>query len=85
MCNGGMTTLGYGTGADEAHDCGRTLHVGDAIVHLRSGRQTTPSLVVQFENQKFYGNMDQNISGRIKIRVGDATYSVYDDSMTAAN
>lgn len=85
MCNGGMTTLGYGTGADEADDCGRTLRVGDAIVHLRSGRQTTPSLVVQFENQKFYGNMDQNISGRIKIRVGDATYSVYDDSMTAAN
>lgn len=85
MCNGGMTTLGYGTGADEADDCGRTLHIGNAIVHLRSGRQTTPSLVVQFENQKFYGNMDQNVPGRIKIRVGDATYSVYDDSMTAAN
>lgn len=81
MCDGGMTTLGYGIGADEPTDCGRTLHVGDTSVHLRSGRQTTPALIVQYENQKFYGNMAQNARGHVKIRVGDVTYSVYDDSM----
>ena len=80
-CDGGMTTLGYGAGADEAADCGRTLHVGDKSVHLRSARRTSPSLVVKYSDKLFYGDMSSNAPGNLKIKVGDTTYSVYDDSM----
>ena len=80
-CDGGMTTLGYGAGADEAADCGRTLHIGDKTVHLRSARRTSPSLVVKYSDKLFYGDMSSNAPGNLKIKVGNTTYSVYDDSM----
>ena len=80
-CDGGMTTLGYGAGADEAADCGRTLHIGDKAVHLRSARRTSPSLVVKYSDKLFYGDMSSNAPGNLKIKVGNTTYSVYDDSM----
>ena len=80
-CDGGMTTLGYDAGADEAADCGRTLHIGDKAVHLRSARRTSPSLVVKYSDKLFYGDMSSNAPGNLKIKVGNTTYSVYDDSM----
>lgn len=80
-CDVGMTTLGYGAGADEAADCGRTLHIGDKAVHLRSARRTSPSLVVKYSDKLFYGDMSSNAPGNLKIKVGNTTYSVYDDSM----
>lgn len=80
-CDGGMTTLGYGAGADEAADCGRTLHIGDKTVHLRSARRTSPSLVVKYSDKLFYGDMSPTAPGNLKIKVGNTTYSVYDDSM----
>lgn len=80
-CPAGTTTIGYGAGADEAADCGVALHVGDATVHLRSAKRTTPSLHVRVGNQTFYGDMTTTTKGRIRIRIGNTVYSVYDDSM----
>lgn len=82
MCDSGMTTLGYGTGADEASDCGRTLHIGENEIHLRSGRQTTPSLVIRYPDQTLlYGNLSTDTHGHVRIRFNNKTYSVYDESM----
>lgn len=77
-----MTTIGYGTGADDINDCGRTLHIGDKTVHMRSARRTTPSLVLEYSDKLFYGDMSPNVMGNVKIRIGNTTYSVYDDSTT---
>ncbi len=82
QCGTGLTTIGYGAGADEAGDCGRILSYGNKTVYLRSVRKTTPSLNVWMDGRTYYGNAAAgNVSGRIRVRRGDATYSVYDDSM----
>lgn len=80
-CGGAMTTIGYGSGADDAGDCGRVLHIGDAQVYLRSNQITTPSLIVQYADNLFYGNMSTTERGNLRIQIGDIVYSVYDDSM----
>ena len=86
-CGNDMTTIGYGYGADEAADCGRILHVGANHVYLRSVKKTTPSLNVKIGDTVFYGNMSttatnmsDGISQKLKMKYGNATYSVYDDS-----
>mgnify|MGYP004648648895 CR=1 FL=1 len=82
QCGSGLTTIGYGAGADEAGDCGRILSYGNKTVYLRSVRKTTPSLNVWMDGRTYYGNAAAgNVSGRIRVRRGDTTYSVYDDSM----
>ena len=82
QCGTGLTTIGYGAGADEAGDCGRILSYGNKTVYLRSVRKTTPSLNVWMDGRTYYGNAAAgNVSGRIRVRRGDTTYSVYDDSM----
>ena len=56
-CPVGLTTVGYGLGADEAGDCGRILLVGSDKLYLRSDKKTTPSLNVKINGTTFYGNM----------------------------
>ena len=86
-CASGLTTIGYGHGADEADDCGRILHVGENHVYLRSGEKTHPSLHVKIGNTVFYGNMSttmtnmsDGVNHKLKMKYNNATYSVYDDS-----
>jgi len=86
-CSSGLTTIGYGAGADEASDCGRVLHVGENVVYLRGNRKTDRTLNVKIGNDTYYGNMcpvDINMSDGInhylKIKLGNTVYSVYDDS-----
>ena len=86
-CASGLTTIGYGHGADEADDCGRILHVGENHVYLRSGEKTHPSLHVKIGSTVFYGNMSttmtnmsDGINHKLKMKYNNATYSVYDDS-----
>ena len=86
-CANGLTTIGYGYGANEVADCGRILHVGANHVYLRSVKKTTPSLNVKIGDTVFYGNMSttatnmsDGISQKLKMKYGNATYSVYDDS-----
>ena len=81
-CASGLTTIGYGAGADEAADCGRVLHFGDDTLYLRSAKKTDHALHVGINGDVFYGNMGTDLSkGSLRIKLGDTTYSVYDDSM----
>lgn len=81
-CPEGLTTIGYGAGADESSDCGRILHVGDKKIYLRSEKKTVPSLNVRIGDKVFYGNMSVEGFGPMKINVLDVEYGVYDDSMS---
>lgn len=80
-CPAGLTTNGYGPGADEAGDCGPVLHLGDDYkLYLRSDRKTTPSLYVQRGAQIFYGNaIPGNMPRHLHIKHNDTTYSIFDD------
>ena len=80
-CESGLTTIGFGAGADEAGDCGRVLNVGDEKIYLRSTKKTTPSLNISINGDVFYGNMSTATRGALRINSGGTTYSVYDDSM----
>ena len=80
-CASGLTTIGFGLGADEAGDCGRVLNVGDEKIYLRSTKKTTPSLNISINGDVFYGNMSTATKGSLRINSGGTTYSVYDDSM----
>ena len=81
QCTTGLTTIGYGPGADESADCGRILNVKNSKIYLRSVKKTTPSLNVKIDGQTFYGNMSTTKSGALKIKQNGTTYTVYDDSM----
>lgn len=81
-CASGLTTIGFGAGADEAGDCGRVLHIGDDTLYLRSDKKTTHALHVGINGTTFYGNMGTDLSrGSLRIKLGSTTYFVYDDSM----
>ena len=81
-CASGLTTIGHGAGADEAADCGRVLHFGNDTLYLRSVKKTDHALHVGINGTVFYGNMGTDLSkSGLRIKLGDTTYSVYDDSM----
>ena len=81
-CATGLTTIGYGAGANEASDCGKVLHLGDkGKIHLRSEKKTSPAFNVRIGNQTFFGNMSTVLKGKLRVKNGTTTYSVYDDSM----
>ncbi|MEE1030155.1 MAG: hypothetical protein UIC65_03970, partial [Alphaproteobacteria bacterium] len=87
-CPTGLTTIGYGAGADEAGDCGRVLHVDGKKLYLRSTEKTDVSLHVKVDGVTFFGNMvvgDRKISAgadkTLKIKHNGQIYSVYDDSV----
>ena len=86
-CPNGLTTIGFGPGADEFGDCGRVLHIGNYILYLRTTRGTDRTLNVQIGNNLYYGNMSTddmnmsyNVEHQFKLTVDGTTYSVYDDS-----
>ncbi len=83
QCATGLTTIGYGPGADEAGDCGRILNLGgdNGKIYLRSVKKTTPSLNIKIDGQTFYGNMGTVVKGKLRVKKDSTTYSVYDDSM----
>lgn len=81
-CPAGLTTIGYGAGADEAGDCGRVMHMGEDKLYLRSTKKTTPSLNVKVGDTTYYGNMTSGTTnGKLRVKSGTTTYSVHDDSM----
>lgn len=87
QCPQGLTTIGYGTGADEINDCGRVLHVDGHTVYLRQDKKTSPALHVSINNDVYYANMSTNdvkMTGNndnyLKMDINGMIYSVYDDS-----
>ncbi len=82
-CPAGMTTIGYGAGADEVGDCGKILHVGDRKIYLRSERRENgPTLNVNINGTTYYGSMVESDGAGLKIKARGKTYAVQDDSMT---
>ena len=83
-CPVGLTTVGYGHGADSANDCGRTLHVGDNVLYMRKNKETSPAIHIQMENgDMFYVNLsptNHNIS-KLHLWHNGGEYTAYDDSL----
>ena len=87
QCPTGLTTIGYGLGADSPNDCGYELHIGTHTIYLRQNRQTAHTLNVQIGNTIYYANMSpadikmsDNIDNYLKVNVDGIVYSIYDDS-----
>ena len=83
-CASGLSTVGFGHGADEANDCGRVLHFGDGVFYTRQNKVTTPSLNFQMPNgDMFYLSLsttDHNMS-RMHTQYQGVKYTAYDDSL----
>jgi len=88
-CATGLTTVGYGPGADEAGDCGRVFHVGENVLYLRSDKKTTPAFNVKIGDTIYYGNasttetnMSNGTSKKMRVKKIDGTlYWIHDDSV----
>ena len=64
-CASGLTTIGYGFGANEEDDCGRIFNYGNQKIYLRSAKRgdaSQPALHVKIGDVIFYGTMKQ-VSG----------------------
>jgi len=77
QCPDNLTTIGYGAGADDAGDCGKTLHIGKYTLHLRSHQLTHPSLAVQYDGRVLYGDMSSENRGHLRVEYKGSTYSVF--------
>jgi len=78
-CATGLTTIGYGTAANEADDCGRKLHAGNNVIYLRSAERTSPSLRVKIGDTTFFGALSTSLNGALKVNNGGTEYSVVND------
>ena len=79
QCTAPLTTIGYGTGANEADDCGRKLHAGSNVVYLRSEQRSTPTLKVKVGDKTFFGALSESLSGALKVNKDGKEYSVVND------
>ena len=79
-CATGLTTCGSGKCANEAADCGRKLHAGDKVVHLRSAKRDAPALHVKIGDQTFYGMLGAVVANSLRVKNGSNTYSVVNDN-----
>ena len=76
----------------ESAQCGRRFFVGDAFLYLRAGKTTAPALHFDFDGDgtaDMFANMttadvpmNKDTERKLKIRIGDVVYSVYDDTVT---
>ncbi|MDE6250678.1 MAG: hypothetical protein K2M34_03530 [Alphaproteobacteria bacterium] len=90
-CPMDYTTSGYGAAADDIIDCGRTLHIGDSVLHMRTEPQTVHSLRLRQENTIFYADvtpvdkvvLNETLPPLLHVRMADTTYIVHDDMLTS--
>lgn len=54
-------------GSQKAADCGYILHVGDDKLYLHADKNTSPSLVVEVDGQKWYGDATPVANGKKTI------------------
>ncbi len=83
-CPVGLTTVGYGHGADESADCGRLLQIGDNVIYSRSVRQTTPSLGFKTETGDVFwvsASPSNHTLSNLHLTNGTQQYTAYDDSL----
>ncbi len=75
----------------EYGQCGRILHVGGSVLYLTAVKKTTPALNVDLNYDgvpDLFGNMtthdvpmNRNTNKRLKVKLGDVIYFVYDDTV----
>lgn len=83
-CSAGLTTVGYGHGADELADCGRKLHIGDYILYSKTVKPTTPALNIHPDNSRVYyiGVSSTNHTlTPVHVTQGQLQYTAFDDSI----
>ena len=84
-CPSGLTTVGYGHGADEASDCGHKLHLGNLILYTKTTKPTSPAINIRVENDStthYIGvsDTDHTITP-IHVTQGETQYTAFDDSI----
>ena len=83
-CPPGLTTVGYGHGADEESDCGRKLHFGDYVVYTKTVKPTTPAINLKLaENDVHYVGLsptDHTLS-KLHLMYNGQQYTAYDDGL----
>ncbi len=83
-CTDGLTTIGYGHGADEAGDCGYAMNIGGFTIYARSMRKTRPSLNIKTStNDVFYVSTSatNHSLSSLHFRDEENEYTAYDDSL----
>ncbi|MBD5400519.1 hypothetical protein HDR61_02100 [bacterium] len=88
-CPDGLLTRGYGFGADEESDCGRTLRIGDNIFYLSAARISTPGLTFMHSGNRYYAgatdmsvNAGDDILHTLNVKDKDRNrYFIYDTTM----
>ena len=87
QCPNGLTTIGYGAGADEANDCGHVLRIGNNVIYLRKNKKTPHTLNLRINDEIFYANMSlqtmnmhDNNPLHLKTKIDGSIYYIYDDS-----
>ncbi|MBO4582909.1 MAG: hypothetical protein J5714_02530 [Alphaproteobacteria bacterium] len=83
-CAVGLTTPGYGHGADSEDDCGHVLHLDNQIIYARQDKITTPSINMEMpDSSRFYiplSSENHNLS-KLHIWHNGAEYTAYDDGL----
>ena len=91
----GISTCPDGTfapnGMWELAQCGRKLHIGDAVLFLRASKQTEHALHIDINADgvaDYYANlttidtpMSKDTDKKLKIKIDDVIYSAYDDTI----
>ncbi|MBO7643008.1 MAG: hypothetical protein J6S74_02655 [Alphaproteobacteria bacterium] len=83
-CPAGLTTVGYGHGADELADCARELHLAGHVIYAKQTKDTTRALnLVTNTGTTFYiglSSTDHTLSN-LHLSDGVSQYTAYDDSL----
>lgn len=79
------------SGSGDAGACGRTLHVGNAWMYLRTSKKTTPSVYFDTDHDgaaDLFANMtlknvpmSSNTNKRLSVVYRDQVYFLYDDTI----
>lgn len=77
QCPAGLSTIGYGTGADSVGDCGRVLHIGKYAIWLHSEKRSVPSLSIKYGNHILHGDMSPGTIGGVRVKYNGTIYSVH--------
>ncbi|MBP5364127.1 MAG: hypothetical protein J6Y49_02135 [Alphaproteobacteria bacterium] len=82
-CAAGLTTVGYGHGADEVADCGHELHLGDFVFYTKQTKSTTPALNITDGTSVSYLGASTTNQSLSKLHISDGTtqYTAYDDGL----
>ena len=83
-CPAGLTTVGYGHGADEESDCGRKLHFGDYVVYTKTVKPTDLAINLKLaENDMHYIGLSptNHDLSKLHLKYNGQEYTAYDDGL----